>query len=191
MDRKRVILFTDGDLYARKAVEYVAGKIGGRCISQSSGNPTRLSGARIVEMIKETPYDPVFVMVDDCGFQGEGPGEKAMRHIASDRDIEVLGAVAVASNTNHKEWTRVDVSIDRYGELTGQGVDKHGVSDIEAGRIDGDTVYVLDELQIPIIVGVGDIGKMDGQDTVEKGCPITFQAVKLIMERSGKKGLER
>ena len=78
----------------------------------------------------------------------------------------------------------MDVSIDRSGELTEHGVDKHGVRDIEIGRIDGDTVYVLDELDLPVIVGVGDIGKMDGQDTVEKGCPITRQAVDILLERS-------
>ncbi|HEU5140908.1 MAG TPA: stage V sporulation protein AE, partial [Bacillales bacterium] len=50
--------------------------------------------------------------------------------------------------------------------------------------MDGDTVYVLDDLNLPIVVGVGDIGKMDNQDTVEKGCPITRQAVELVLERS-------
>ncbi|HEX6922190.1 MAG TPA: stage V sporulation protein AE [Bacillales bacterium] len=185
MDRKNVILFTDGDKYALKAVEHTAEEIGGRCISQSSGNPTPLSGKEIVELIKETPYDPVFVMVDDCGYRGEGPGEKAMRYIAGNPEVNVLGAIAVASNTDFKEWTRVDVSVDRSGELTEHGVDKHGVADIEIGRMDGDTVYVLDELDLPVVIGVGDIGKMDNQDTVEKGCPITRQAVDLVLERSG------
>ncbi|HEX7065548.1 MAG TPA: stage V sporulation protein AE [Bacillales bacterium] len=186
MEPRNVILVTDGDKYAMKAVQYTAKEVGGRCISRSSGNPTPLSGEEIVELIKETPYDPVFVMVDDCGFRGEGPGEKAMRCIVEHPDVNVLGAIAVASNTDFKEWTRVDVSVDRSGELTEHGVDKHGVADIEVGRMDGDTVYALDDLDLPIVVGVGDIGKMDNQDTVEKGCPITRQAVDLVLERSNR-----
>ncbi|HEU5140927.1 MAG TPA: stage V sporulation protein AE, partial [Bacillales bacterium] len=107
MERRKVILVTDGDKYALKAVQYTAEQVGGRCISQSSGNPTSLSGEEIVELIKETPKDPVLVMVDDCGYRGEGPGEKAMRCIAEHPDVDVLGAIAVASNTDFKEWTRV------------------------------------------------------------------------------------
>lgn len=184
MENRRVIFITDGDQYAHEAARYVAEDIGGRCISQSSGNPTPLKGEEIVHLIQQTPYDPVIVMVDDGGYQGEGPGETAMRQIAEHPDIEVLGAIAVASNTGFREWTKVDVSIDRGGNLTAFGVDKNGVPDMEIGRMDGDTVYVLDELELPVVVGVGDIGKMDGQDTVEKGCPITRKAVELVLERS-------
>ena len=49
----------------------------------------------------------------------------------------------------------------------------------------GDTVYCLDELDVPIVVGIGDIGKMAGKDDYESGSPITKQAVELILERSG------
>lgn len=184
MERRRVVLVTDGDKYAKRAIQHVAKSIGGRCISQSGGNPTAKSGEEIVNLIKETPHDPVFVMADDCGFRGEGTGEKAMRYIAGHPEVEVIGAIAVASHTASTEWTRVDISVDRSGELTEYGVDKHGVADLEIGRIDGDTVYVLDELDLPIVVGVGDIGKMDGRDVIEKGCPITRKAVELLLERS-------
>lgn len=190
MEKRNVILVTDGDKYAQRAIEHVAKEIGGRCISQSAGNPTPLTGEAIVELVAQTPHDPVFVMADDCGFRGEGPGEKAMRYIAGHPAVNILGAIAVASHTEFTEWTRVDVSIDRGGELTEHGVDKHGVADVEVGRMDGDTVYVLDELELPIVVGVGDIGKMDGQDKIEKGCPITKKAVELVLERSGYKKLE-
>lgn len=183
MEKKKVIFITDGDQYAHEAVQQVARNIGGRCISQSQGNPTPLTGEEITCLIQQTPYDPVLVMVDDGGFRGEGPGEKVMRYISEQADIQVLGAIATASNTNFREWTKVDVSIDRGGELTVFGVDKNGVGDIEPYRIDGDTVYVLDELDLPVVVGVGDIGKMDGQDTAEKGFPITNQAVDVILER--------
>ncbi|WLD91890.1 stage V sporulation protein AE [Alkalihalobacillus sp. AL-G] len=182
--KKRVIIITDGDLYALKAVQHVAEKIGGRCISLSWGNPSRLTGEHLVSMILSTPYDPVLVMFDDCGYRGEGPGEQAMRAVSNHSDIEIIGAIAVASKTHLAEWTRVDVSIDRFGELSEYGVDKSGLPDLELGRIDGDTVYILDQLDIPITIGVGDIGKMAGRDTPEKGAPITQKAVELILERS-------
>ncbi|WP_314728243.1 stage V sporulation protein AE [Bacillus sp. Marseille-Q3570] len=189
--KKRVIMITDGDLYALKAVEQVAKDIGGRCISQSWGNPTRITGEELVTMILSTPYDPVLVMFDDCGYRGEGPGERAMREVANHPGIEVLGAIAVASKTHLAEWTHVDVSIDRFGELSAYGVDKSGLPDMEFGRLDGDTVYVLDELDLPFIVGIGDIGKMYGVDTAERGAPITRQAVQLILERSAQNASQK
>ncbi|MDR7072604.1 stage V sporulation protein AE [Fictibacillus barbaricus] len=184
MVKKRVIFITDGDLYALRVAEHAAEQIGGRCISQSWGNPTRKSGHELVEMIRQTPFDPVLVMFDDCGFKGEGPGEQAMRIIHQQPDLEVIGAVAVASKTHFAEWTKVHCSIDRYGELTEFGIDKSGLPDLETGRINGDTVYILDELNLPIVIGMGDIGKMAGHDSVEKGAPITMKAINLILERS-------
>jgi stage V sporulation protein AE len=184
MVKKRVIFITDGDLYALRVVEHAASMIGGRCISQSWGNPTKKSGKELAEMIRQTPHDPVLVMFDDCGFKGEGPGEQAMRYIHEQPDFEIIGAVAVASKTHFAEWTKVHCSMDRYGELTEFGIDKSGVADLETGRINGDTVYILDELNIPFIIGVGDIGKMAGFDSIEKGAPITLKAINLILERS-------
>ncbi|MBO9129826.1 stage V sporulation protein AE [Bacillus sp. 165] len=184
--KRRVILVTDGDEYAQRTIELLAKEFGGRCISASQSNPTRLTGRDIVNLIKQTPYDPVFVMFDDSGFIGEGSGEKALKYVANHAEIHVLGVLAVASNTHHCEWTRVDVSIDRYGHLTEYGVDKFGLPDIEIGRINGDTVYCLDQLKdIPIIVGIGDIGKMCGNDDSKLGSPVTKKAIQLILERSG------
>jgi len=188
MKDRRVILITDGDEYAAKAVQHVAKQIGGRCITQSKGNPSPLSGEELVKLILQTPNDPVLVLFDDCGLQGEGPGEIAMKYVANHERIEVLGVIAVASNSNHKEWTKIDVSIDRYGELTSYGVDKYGVPDIEEGRMSGDTVYCIDQLGAPIVVGIGDIGKMNRKDSIEHGSPITTQAVRLILERSESDG---
>ncbi|RDI41277.1 stage V sporulation protein AE [Falsibacillus pallidus] len=185
MKKHRVILITDGDAYARKAVEAVAKIYDGRCISQSCGNPSVLSGSDIVKLIKKTPYDPVFVMFDDSGFLGEGSGEQAMKYVANHKEIEVLGVIAVASRTKDAEWTKVDVCIDNEGNLTSNGVDKYGVPEMDIGRINGDTVYCLDQLDVPIIVGIGDIGKMAKKDSSDKGAPITKKAVEIIMERSG------
>lgn len=184
-DRRSVILVTDGDDYARRSIEFVAKKVGGRCISLSHGNPTVLSGSQIVKLIKKASHDPVIVMFDDSGFEGEGAGERALKYVASHKDIEVLGVIAVAAKTRQSEWTRVDICIDRDGELTPYGVDKYGVPEFEIGRLNGDTVYCLDQLDVPIIVGIGDIGKMSKQDEIAKGSPITTKAVELILERSG------
>jgi stage V sporulation protein AE len=182
---RQVILITDGDEYARKAIEHIAGEMGGRCISQSAGNPTELTGPAILELIKKAPYDPVFVMFDDSGFLGEGKGEQALKYIANHKDIKVLGAIAVASKTHKAEWTRVDVCFDRDGNITPYGVDKYGVPEMEMKQVNGDTVYCLDQLDLPIVVGIGDIGKMGKIDHYSNGAPVTKKAVEWILERSG------
>ncbi|MCY8855884.1 stage V sporulation protein AE [Bacillus atrophaeus] len=186
--KRKVILVTDGDIYAAKTIEYAAAQVGGRCISHSKGNPSVRSGAELVKMIHSAPYDPVFVMFDDSGLQGEGPGETALKYVASHPSIEVLGVIAVASKTHQAEWTKVDVSIDRDGELTEFGVDKIGMREFDEHRMSGDTVYCLDKLDVPLIVGIGDIGKMGRKDDISKGSPITMKAVEYILERSGYHG---
>jgi len=191
MRKRRVILITDGDEFAGRTIQYIAKEIGGRCISRSQGNPTPMTGDKLVELILQSPKDPVFVMFDDSGAIGEGVGEQAMKHVANHPQIEVLGVIAVASRTKHHEWTRVDISVDRDGQLTEHGVDKDGVQEMETGRINGDTVYCLDQLNVPIIVGIGDIGKMDYKDHVKNGSPITRRAVEIILERSKFNGNNR
>ncbi|WP_423798998.1 stage V sporulation protein AE [Neobacillus sp. SAB-20_R2A] len=183
--KRNVILVTDGDEHTRRSLEQVAKTVGGRCITQSKGNPSKLSGPELVKLIKKAPHDPVLVMFDDSGIVGEGAGEKALKYVAEHEDINVLGVVAVAAKSRHEEWTKVDVSIDRDGELTPYGVDKYGIPELEIGRLNGDTVYCLDQLNVPLIVGVGDIGKMARHDSYKLGAPITEKAVELILERSG------
>lgn len=183
--KKKIIIITDGDEYALKTVEHVAAFYGGRCISKSHVDPGSKSGKELLYYILRTPYDPVFVMFDDRGFVGEGSGEKALSYVVNHRKIEVLGALAVASKTRGKEWTKIDFSIDREGNLTEYGVDKWGLAENERGRISGDTVYCLDELNIPLVIGIGDIGKMNGKDDISKGSPITKKAIQVILERSG------
>ncbi len=183
-DRRRVILVTDGDEYAKKALEHVANEIGGRCISESHGNPSKLTGPELIQLIMQAPYDPVLVMFDDSGIVGEGAGENALKYVALHPDIEVLGVIAVAAKSRHEEWARIDVSIGRDGEITPYGVDKYGIPELEIGRINGDTVYCLDELDVPIVVGIGDVGKMARHDSYKIGSPITKKAVGLILERS-------
>ncbi|WP_404346653.1 stage V sporulation protein AE [Sutcliffiella horikoshii] len=182
---KRVILITDGDVYAKKTIQLVAKHYGGRCISASFGNPTLLSGEELVKLILQAKSEPVFVMFDDSGFLGEGAGERALRYVATHEQIEVLGVIAVASKTHQSEWTRVHITVDRDLQVSSHGVDKSGIQEMDIGRINGDTVYCLDELHFPLIVGIGDIGKMARRDDVKRGAPITSKAVEIILERNG------
>ena len=184
-EKRNIIIITDGDEYAKKTVEYVAKEIGGRCISSSYGNPTRKNGPELIKLIQSAAYDPVLVMFDDSGLVGEGAGEQVMKYVAEHPSINLLGIIAVAAKTKQAEWTKVDVCIDRDGNLTEFGVDKFGVPEMDIKRINGDTVYCIDSIHAPIVVGIGDIGKMSKYDDIRIGSPITMSAVKLILERSG------
>ena len=187
LEKVRVILVTDGDRVAQSVVETVASSLGLRCISASGGNPTPISGEEIVSMLKTVPYDPVLVMFDDKGKSGKGLGEMALEYVASHPDVEVLGAVAVASNTSGIKGVLPDACVDDHGEIVEKPVDKSG--QIKAGpcspRVLGDTVDVLNNLDIPVIIGIGDIGKMDRADDLRIGCPITYKAIEEILKRSG------
>ncbi|MED4581476.1 stage V sporulation protein AE [Brevibacillus choshinensis] len=188
MDRqqRKVILVTDGDHIAQKVVETVARELGGRCISLSAGNPTPLRGSQMVELIKMAPHDPVIVMFDDNGDFGRGRGEQALEYVVKHPDIEVIGAIAVASNTRFVQGATVAYSVDNHGQIVEEAVDKDGYADEELKhRIYGDTVDILNALQVQNVIGIGDIGKMEGKDSLQNGCPITRIAVQWILERSG------
>ncbi|TDQ41595.1 stage V sporulation protein AE [Aureibacillus halotolerans] len=187
MTTKNVIFVTDGDEYAERNLVFAAKTFNAECLLQSRGNPSLRTGKQLLDDIQKSNSDLLFLMFDDCGSTGTGPGEMAMLEIAADPSVKLLGVVAVASKTRKGggEWTLVNVSIDRYGELTQHSIDKSGVQDIEIGRIHGDTVDCLQKLPTNLIVGIGDIGKMDGRDDVKKGAPITCLAISTILERSG------
>jgi stage V sporulation protein AE len=103
--------------------------------------------------------------------------------MAKDPEIEILGAVAVASNTAHVEGVATDVSVTRDGKIIEASVDKDGNQ--KGGHvIEGDTVDILNRLKIPIVVGVGDLGKMHDADLVADGARITTIAVKEVLKRS-------
>ncbi|HWI52511.1 MAG TPA: stage V sporulation protein AE [Symbiobacteriaceae bacterium] len=180
----RVILITDGDKVARRAMEHAAGRLGLRCISASAGNPTPLAGPELVELIKQAAYDPVLVMVDDKGNPGLGAGEKALAYICESPDVQVLGAIAVASNTKNAAGAPVDVSITRDGRIVDAPVDKNGLLDPYRPMLRGDTVDVLRDLNVPVVVGIGDPGKMEGADCVEHGCEVTTRAIMEVLART-------
>ncbi|GGE10880.1 stage V sporulation protein AE [Marinithermofilum abyssi] len=185
MAKRRVILITDGDRVAKQTVEEVARQIGGRCISASAGNPSPLSGSQLVKLIQEAAHDPILIMFDDCGSRHKGKGERALEYVASHPDIEVLGVVAVASNSDHVEGVQVHVALDHNGNVVYHGVDKAGHEMNGPLRIYGDTVDVLNQFQFPYVVGIGDVGKMDKHDDYLWGAPVTTKAVQMILERSG------
>ena len=185
MGKRKVILITDGDTVARDSIEIVAENVGGRCVSLSAHNPTLLTGNEIVDLILKTPNDPVFVMVDDKGTYKEGRGEKALKQMAKHPDIEILGVVAVASNTKRAKGALVDFSVTKGKEIVDAPVDKYGNSIPHDEYLVGDTVDVLRKLNIPMVVGTGDVGKQDGADDISKEVPVTTEAVLEILWRSG------
>ena len=92
----------------------------------SAGNPTELTGDEIVSLVLKAPYDPVVVMVDEIGDPGFGKGEMALSQIMTHPEINVLGVVAVASNTSYVEGVKVDYSITCDGKKVEKSVDKKG-----------------------------------------------------------------
>jgi stage V sporulation protein AE len=182
MTRRKVILVTDGDQIAKDSLERAARNVGGRCISLSAGNPSVLSGDDLVNLIKQAAYDPVLVMFDDCGSSKEGAGENNLYCVATHPEIEVLGAIAVASNCMRSRGTPVHMSLDCYGNVISTGVNKFGYHHRQrTARIYGDTVEILNKLSIPVIVGIGDIGKMHHRDAFLVGSPVTTKAIQLIL----------
>ncbi|MTI49177.1 stage V sporulation protein AE [Sporosalibacterium faouarense] len=181
--KRKVILVTDGDTVARKAVEKAAKNIEGRCISKSAGNPTPIEGSKIAGLIETAKYDPVVIMLDDVGNPGTGEGELALDTLLSSPNLEVLGIVAVASNTEGVEGIKVNFSIDRNGNVVNKAVDKDG-NVTEDEILYGDTVDIINQYSIPLIVGIGDIGKMKGKDDCKKGSPILTKALQEILNRS-------
>ncbi|PJI09739.1 MULTISPECIES: stage V sporulation protein AE [Clostridium] len=178
--KRKIIIITDGDKIAKKAAEEAAKNVSGRCISISGGNPSEITGNEAIKLIKCAKNDPVIVMVDDRGDIGRGKGEKIIQDIIKDHEVEVMGIVAVASNSKGS-GIKVDYSIDKYGEKVQYAVDKYGNCKNNKVLI-GDTVNTINPKDIPVIIGIGDPGKMDGCDDLNKGCPILTKAVKLIID---------
>lgn len=185
MAQKEVIIVTDGDRVAKGAVEEAAKNIGGRCISMSAGNPTILSGREIIELVKIAEHNPVVIMVDDRGEKGKGKGEEALEEILQSDDIKILGLVAVASNGKDKFGLKIDFSIDKEGQKIKHAVDKCG-NQLDIKEISGDTISIIKKYKnkIPVVVGIGDPGKMDYKDKSYIGAPVTTRALKEIMENS-------
>jgi stage V sporulation protein AE len=185
-EKRSVIIVTDADRVACRTVETAARNIGARCISLSAGNPTPITGEQAVQLIRMAEHDPVVLMVDDRGKRGYGKGEKVLDYVAKHPEIRVLGAVAVAANTSFTEGIKVSESITRDGQVIDGPVDKSGQPERKDHLfLEGDTVDVLAQLDISVIIGTGDTGKMDLADDFAKGAPVTTKALQEILIRSG------
>lgn len=180
----RVIIVTDGDEVACRAVQIVGQRLGLRVISASGGNPTPVNGSQIAELCHQAPYDPVLVMADDRGRPRKGSGELAIETLANRPDIRIIGILAVASNTQRVRGTRVDASVTAKGEIVDKAVEKDGRCS-DSNILEGDTVDILNELDIPVVIGIGDLGKMDGADYLTLGSPVTERAIREILDRNG------
>lgn len=181
--KKRVILVTDGDQIARQALEIAANRVGALVISRSSGNPTTLSAEEISACILSAEHDPVVVMLDDNGAGGQGPGEKILESLCYDQRLRVIGVLAVASNTSQTHGVKVDFSVDQRGRIVDSGVNKNGYRFRSKRKmVYGDTVDILCKVHPSLVVGIGDIGKMKGLDDPHVSCPVTTEALQLLIE---------
>ncbi len=115
---KRVILITDGDAYAKRTIDYLAKKMGGTSLSYLADNPMTVEAKAMVNAIHAAKAEPVYVLLDDGGVPGVGSGEMLLQKIADDSEINVIGALAVASHTQNREWSRVNFSIDQDGNCS-------------------------------------------------------------------------
>ncbi len=183
-----IIIITDGDKKACAAVEEAGRQLGLRTISASMGNPSPLSGSELVALIKQAPSSPVLVMVDDSGSPLRGKGEELIGYLNHNSEVSILGVVAVASNISRTQVNgiAVDFSIDSSRNVVQGPVDKNGHLEAKSHKfVEGDTVDVLNEMDVPIIVGIGDIGKMQGLDSAKNGACVTTKAIQEILNRSG------
>ncbi|NLW56458.1 MAG: stage V sporulation protein AE [Firmicutes bacterium] len=188
MQKKKLIIITDGDHTARETIEKAGANLGLHTISASGGNPTVLPAEEVKRKITEAEQELLLMMVDDAGFRAKGPGERVLEALWQDERFSVLGVVAVASNTEGVVGVPVDFSVTREGKIHWGPVNKEGKPEPEGRlRVEGDTVDVLNGLPIPLIVGIGDIGKMEHADDKEQGAKITTLAIREILKFHGLK----
>lgn len=175
---RRVIILTDGDDTAYRALEEACHDL--HCHAVRGGSR---DGSALIDAIHNAPKDPVVVMVDDRGDAGQGPGEKALKHLLQDSDLNILGVVAVASNTPAVKGVGITASVNQSGEVVDTAVDKAG-HELSSRTLRGDTVDVLADFEGPII-GLGDPGKMQGHDAIKDGVPATRRAIEEILRKAG------
>ncbi len=181
--KKQIILITDGDHCAKEAIETAVRNVGARCISRTAGNPTPIHAEKIIDLIMQANGNPIIVMVDDEGNKNMGIGEKIIYKLSNHPNIDVLGIIAVASNMEDVEGVRPDFSIDSFGNIINGAVDKDGCPTNQR-FLYGDTVDIIKECRPPLIIGIGDVGKMKGKDDKKIGAPIITKALKEIINKS-------
>ncbi len=178
-----MIVVTDGDRTAWRAVQAASRSLGLVPVALSQGNPTRVDAQQIVEAAQAEAGGPVVVMVDDQGDGGAGPGEAVLGELLRDDRVRILGVVAVASNTRGVDGVVPDASVDQAAREWEGAVDKEGLR--TSGALLGDTVDVLrGAASDVVIVGLGDPGKMQGQDDLANGVPATRAALAAVLDRA-------
>lgn len=156
MSRFPLIVVTDGDDHARRAVEEASSRLGLRTISRSGGTPTGLDADAILDLAALAPPGPLVVMVDDHGHPGAGHGDATLRGLLNSSRCDVIGVVAVAAR-RRGEAIRVARSVDAHGRIVAGAVDKYG-HNVGGPFLYGDTVAPLYDTEVPVI-GIGDLGK--------------------------------
>lgn len=182
--KRKVILVTDGDVAAQEAVKKACENLGIYPIIACKGHPTPLSGPEIVRRIIEAPSEPVVVMLDDSGQVGKGPGERALEYLIKSKELDVLGVLAVASNTKRAKGVVVGESVDVNGMTVNGPVDKEGEPEPKKHvYLEGDTSEILSRYPQVRVIGCGDLGKMEGRDDPRYGSPITTQCLSALLQR--------
>ncbi|MGR6836332.1 stage V sporulation protein AE [Syntrophomonas erecta] len=182
---------TDGDQSAHQAIECAARELKLFTLKATAGNPTPLNGREVLQLILQAPYEPVVVMVDDRGEKGIGPGERVIEYLMHcPEQIIVLGVVAVASDTRVK-GIKVDRSVTAEGTLVKKRpVNKSGCVEPEGHyRLEGDTLEILYKYPDLLVVGCGDLGKMNGLDASHRGAAITKRCFQEILKGSESAGV--
>jgi stage V sporulation protein AE len=182
---KKIIIITDGDNQAQQSIQTAGERLGLRTISASAGNPTPLTVTALQDAIKAAQGDPVLVMVDDAGERKKGHGERMLESLLRNDEFQVLGVIAVAADTNKVSGVPVSFSITQTGQIHWGAVDKKGHPEPVGGKkVEGDTVDVLNGLPVPLVVGIGDIGKMSPADQASAGATITTKAIEEILKQN-------
>ncbi|WP_313960268.1 stage V sporulation protein AE, partial [Bacillus velezensis] len=69
--------------------------------------------------------------------EGEGGGERELKYVGCEEEIEVVGVIGVGCKSDEGEWRKVDVWIEGDGEVREFGVDKRGMREMEEERMKG------------------------------------------------------
>lgn len=176
---RKVIVVTDGDRTAYRAIQAAARDLNCTPVGATEGNPTPLRGQAVIQAILEAPGEVAVAMVDDRGDAGRGAGERDLAAILAAKELEVLGVVAVAAHTRGVKGVAPDLSVEAGGEVIQGAVSKEG--DATGRVLYGDTVDVLRRFPDVPVVGLGDPGKMEGRDRASEGAPATAEALRRIM----------
>ncbi len=178
-----VIIVTDGDAAAQAALETACYDLDLFFLRLNSINSIPLNGPETVRQILQAPKAPVVIAVDDCGQPGVGPGEEVMECLLREPRIKVLGVVAVASNTRVK-GIPVECSVTAQGRVVKAPVDKTGERRSAAFFQQGDTLEIMHKHPDVMVIGCGDLGKMNGCDDKSQGASITSRCLQEIIDRS-------